>query len=408
MPAILLITVAGFTASLAHSSVSLAQLVVRGETVYTMAGAPIKDGVVVIRDGKIADVGESRDVRVPDGARVISAKVVTPGLIDAHSVVGLSGIYNHPHDQDQLERSEPMQPELRAIDAYNPHEPLVEWVRSFGVTTLHTGHAAGELISGQTCVVKTTGNTVNEAVIAEVATVAATLSPIAEKSEKGKSPGTRGKMMAMLRQQFIKAQEYVRKRESAEDEKKPARDLALEVLVRVLNKEIPLMITTYRAQDIASALRLAAEFDIKIILDGAAESYLMLDEIKAAGVPVIVHATMQRAVGDAKNLSFEAAAKLRDAGIPIAIQSGYEDYVPKTRVVLFEAGLAASNKLGFDDALAAITIGPAKILGIDKRVGSLEVGKDADIALYDGDPFEYTTHCIGVIVNGQVVSAEPH
>jgi imidazolonepropionase-like amidohydrolase len=256
--------------------------------------------------------------------------------------------------------------------------------------------------------VKTTGNTVNEAVIAEVATVAATLSPIAEKSEKGKSPGTRGKMMAMLRQQFIKAQEYVRKRESAEDEKKPARDLALEVLVRVLNKEIPLMITTYRAQDIASALRLAAEFDIKIILDGAAESYLMLDEIKAAGVPVIVHATMQRAVGDAKNLSFEAAAKLRDAGIPIAIQSGYEDYVPKTRVVLFEAGLAASNKLGFDDALAAITIGPAKILGIDKRVGSLEVGKDADIALYDGDPFEYTTHCIGVIVNGQVVSAEPH
>ena len=124
-------------------------------------------------------------------------------------------------------------------------------------------------------------------------------------------------------------------------------------------------------------------------------------------MPVIVHPTMQRAFGETENLSFETAAKLRHAGIPIALQSGYESYVPKTRVVLFEAAVAAANGLSFAEALGSITIDAARILGIDKRVGSLEVGKDGDIALYDGDPFEYTSHCVGVIIDGRVVSDTP-
>jgi len=214
-------------------------------------------------------------------------------------------------------------------------------------------------------------------------------------------------MMAMLRAEFVKAQEYVKKRETAEADKKPDRSLGLEVLVRVLNRELPLMVTANRAQDITSTLRLAKEFNIKLILDGAAESYLLLDEIKAAGIPVIVHPSMQRAYGEMENFSFETASKLRQAGIPVAPQSGYESYVPKTRVVLLEAALAAANGLTFDQALATITIDAAKILGVDGRVGSLESGKDGDLALYDGDPFEYTTHCTGVIINGQVVSESP-
>ncbi len=393
-------------AALFSSSVQ-AQIAVRGKTVYTMAGDPVEDGVVVVEDGKIVAIGAAPQINVPDGYEVLEAEVVTPGLIDAHSAVGLTGILNYDHDQDQLERSQAMQPELRAVDAYNPHEELIDWVRSFGVTTMHTGHAPGELISGQTFVVKTTGNTVEDATVVEAMAVAVSLGPLAEK-EGGKSPGTRGKMMSMLRAELIRAQEYAAKQAAAtedeESETTPARDLRLEALSRVLDGELKLMITANRAQDIASALRLAHEFNVTLWLDGAAEAYLLIDEIKAADVPVIIHPTMMRAFGERENLSYETAATLVHAGIPVALQSGYEAYVPKTRVVLFEAGVAAGHGLSFDEALATITIDAAKILGIDQRVGSLEIGKDGDLALYDGDPFEYTSHCVGVVIDGEVVS----
>ena len=131
----------------------------------------------------------------------------------------------------------------------------------------------------------------------------------------------------------------------------------------------------------------------------------MLDEIREAGVPVYCHATMVRAVGETENLTLRNAALLHGAGIPFAIQSGYENYVPKTRVILFEAAVAASHDLGFEAALGAITLGAARILRIDDRVGSLEPGKDGDLALYDGDPFEYTSHCVGTVIAGELVSS---
>ena len=383
-----------------------AQVAIHGENVYTASGQPIENGMIVIRDGKIAAIGSADGIKVPDGYEVLKAKVVTPGLIDAHSTVGLSGILNVPHDQDQLEHSTPIQPELRALDAYNAHEELVDWIRSFGVTTIHTGHAPGELIAGQTLVVKTTGNTVEDAMLNETCAVAVTLSSAARK-EGSKSPGTRGKMMSMLRAELIKAQEYLRQmRAAAADDEidAPARDLRLESLAKVLSRELPMMITAQKAQDISNALRLAREFQFKLWLDGAAEAYVLTDEIKSANVPVLVHPTMARPNGELENMSFETAATLMKAGVPIALQAGYEAYVPKTRVVLFEAAMAAANGLSFEQALDAITIDAATILGIDKRVGSLEVGKDGDVALFDGDPFEYTTHCIGTVIDGNVVS----
>lgn len=387
---------------------AVAQVAVKADKLYTMAGAPIENGVVVITDGKIAAVGAANLIDIPDDYRVLSAKIATPGLVDPHGTVGLTGILNSDrHDQDQLERSSPMQPELRAIDAYNAHEDLIAWVRSFGVTTVHTGHAPGELISGQTMVAKTWGNTVADAVLVETAMVAATLAQSAKKTGKKESPGTRGKMMAVLRQQLVKAREYREKLERAEEDKKPARDLSLETLVRVLDREIPLLITVHRAQDIATALRLREEFGFKLVLDGACEAYLLTDEIKEAGVPVIVHPTMTRAFRETANLTMENAARLKKAGIPIAIQSGFEGYVPKVRVALFEAAIAAANGLTFEEALASITIDAAKIIGVADRVGSLEVGKDGDVALYDGDPFEYTSHCTGVVIDGRVVSETP-
>jgi len=159
----------------------------------------------------------------------------------------------------------------------------------------------------------------------------------------------------------------------------------------------------HRATDILASLRLQKEFGFKLVLDGAAEAYLIIDDIKRAGVPVIVHPPMMRTVGDGENASLETAAKLRRAGIKVALQSGYESYVPKTRVVLFEAAIAAANGLSFEEALRTITIDAAEILGIAKRVGSIEKGKDADLVLFDGDPFEYTSHVCTVIINGKIV-----
>ena len=382
-----------------------AQVAIRGEKVYTSAGPTIADGVIIIRDGKVQQVGPASQVKVPPGYRLLQAKAVTPGLIDAHTVVGLSGYLNQPHDQDQVERTAALQPDLRAIDAYNPQERLVEWVRSHGVTTMHTGHGPGVLVSGQTMIVKSRGRTVDEAVMVPQAMIAVTIGESAREATKG--PGTRAKMVALLRTELIKAQEYDRKRETAAEDKKPARDLRLEALARVLKREVPLLVTVHRSQDIMSALRVAKEFNIRLVLDGATEAFLVLDQIKEAGVPVIVHPTLARSGGETENLSMETAAKLKKAGIPFAFQSGFESYVPKTRVVLYEAGVAAANGLTFDEALAAATLDAARLLGISDRVGSLEPGKDGDVVLYDGDPFEYTSHVVGVVIQGEVVSQEP-
>jgi imidazolonepropionase-like amidohydrolase len=385
------------------ASPAAAQLAVRGEIVHTMAGAAIRDGVVLVgSDGRIERVGPAGEVRIPSSYRTLRAKVVTPGLIDAHTVVGLAGWLNQPHDQMQIERSAPLQPELRAVDAYDAREPLVEHLRRFGVTTLHTGHGPGALVSGQTMIVKTRGNEVEDAIVEPVAMIAATLGD-SGLAQGDRTPGTRSKAVALLRAELIKAREYLTKQAGPED-KRPARDLRLEALGQVLEKRRPLLVTAHRAHDIGSALRVAKEFDIRIVLDGASEAYLVADSIKAAGVPVLLHPTMARPVEEAENLSMETASRLREAGIPFALQSGYESYVPKTRVVLFEAAIAAARGLTFDQALAAVTIDAARILGVDKRVGSLEPGKDGDLVLFDGDPFEYVSHVTGVVIEGQVVS----
>ena len=382
-----------------------AQLAIKGETVYTMAGAPIRDGVVLVKGQKIERVGPAASIAIPAKYRVMTAKVVTPGLIDARSVVGLSGIYNYPHDQSQLEKSDPMQPELRAIDAYNPREQLVEWVRNLGITTLHTGHAPGALASGTTIVVKTVGNTVSEALVDSVGMVAFTLGESV--SNNYKSPGTRAKAVAMIRSDFLKTKDYIKNRKNKDPEKRPAPDLKLEMLARVLNGEVKALVTAHQATEIMTALRLQKEFGFKMVLDGAAEAYLLPEEIKKSGVPVILHPTMARSGGDTRNVSFETAAKLKQAGIFFAIQSGYESYVPKTRIVLYEAAIAAANGLAFEEALASITINAARIIGVDKRVGSLESGKDGDVVLFDGDPFEYTTHCVGTVIDGVQFAGAP-
>lgn len=390
-------------------------IAVIGETVHTMSGAPLTNGVILVRDGRIERV--AADLPVPDGYRVLRAKVVTPGLIDARTIVGLQGYLNEPREQDMLEKSSAMQPELRAVDAFNGRERLLEWLRGFGVTTIHTGPAPGALVPGQTMIIKTRGPTVDDGLLNPAAMMCVTLGSEGLSDERGKAPGTRSKGIAMLRGELVKAQEYQKKRERAAtrpatnpaDDKAPARDLRNEVLVKVLNRQIPVLITAHRARDILVAIKLAEEFGLDLVLDGASESYLMIDQIKQANVPVILHPTMLRSGGsgaETENVSMETASKLRAAGVPFALQSGYESYVPKTRVVLFEAAIAAANGLTFEQALATVTSDAARILRISDRVGTIEPGKDADLALFDGDPFEYTTHCVGTVIDGIVVSSE--
>jgi imidazolonepropionase-like amidohydrolase len=296
---------------------------------------------------------------------------------------------------------------LRAIDGYNPLDPLVDWVRGLGVTTIHTGHAPGALVPGQTMILKTHPPKLSDALLNPEAMIAVTLGPSGLNSAKDKSPGTAPKAVAMLRAELVKAGEYLLKRAKTDPEKRGGRDLHLETLQRALDGNQPLLVTANRHQDILAALRIGSEFKLKIVLDGAADAPLVMDEIKRSGFPVILHPTMGRPSQERENLSFATAAKLKQAGIPFALQSGYEPYVPKTRVVLFEAAVAAANGLSFTDALASITSDAARLLGISDRVGTLEPGKDADIALYDGDPFEYTTHCVGVVVNGVVTDSQP-
>lgn len=383
------------------------QIGIQGETVHPVSGPAITNGVVLVApDGRIEAVGPASQITIPEGYRVLSGAVVTPGLVDARSVVGLAGHLNVPHDQDQMDLSQAIQPQLRALDGYNARELLIDWVRKHGTTTLHTGHAPGPLVSGQTMIVKTRGDRMAEALVDSVTMVAMTLGPQATGISE-RPPESRPGAVALLRQELVKAQEYVRDR-TDEDGAGPSRDLGLEILGRVLAREIRALITAQQTTEILAALRLQREFGFDMVLDGAAEAHLLVDEIQEAGVPVILHPTLVRYAGPLENGTYETARILRDAGIPVTIQSGYEPYVPKTRVVLFEAAPLVAHGLTFEETLALVTLDAARILGVDDRVGSLEVGKDGDVVIFDGDPFEYASRVCGVVIEGEVVSEECH
>ena len=382
--------------------IAQSQTAIKAETIYTISGAPIKNGVVLIKDGKIESVGTAKEISIPKNYTVVNAKIVTPGFVDARSVVGLSGALNIPTDQDQLEKSSPIQPELRAIDAYNPEEKLVAYVRDYGVTTMHTGHGIGALVSGQTMIVKTKPGKIDAVTLVPMEMVAMTIGSSVQVHFT--SPGPKAKQIAMIRTELLKAQGYMQKQNDKDTSKRPATDLKYEALSKLLKGEVKALITVNSTNDIMNAIRLAKEFNFKLVIDGAAEAYKLIDEIKSAHAEIILHATMARNGGDMVNMTRESAAILTAAGIPVSIETGYEAYVPKTHVLLFEAALAVTYGLPYEEGLKAITLNPAKLLGIDKRVGSIEKGKDADLVLFDGDPFEYLSKVCKVMIDGNWVS----
>lgn len=385
--------------------------VVFAKRVHTVSHGTIENGAVHVRDGKIVFVGAALDARTPYNVPVLTAAEVTPGLIDAHSVVPLNGALNVAADQDADERTDPNQAEVRALDAFNPSEPLLRFLLEQGVTVIHATPGHANVIAGQTGVFRTHGSSVDSMTVRFPQALLFNLGASPKEAYKDKAPATRMGTAAILRNALQAAANYRRKQDAAAkktgkdgDADAPARDLKLESLSLALSQKIPAIFTAHQVEDLQTALRLSREYDLKPILALATEGYLIRDQLKAANVPIIAHPPMQR-VGnwETYNSFVGNAAALSDSGLTVALCSSFEGYVPKTRVVRWEAGMGMVYGLGFDRALKTVTLDAAKILGIDKDFGSLDVGKTADIVLYDGDPFEHATHVTHVVHGGQLV-----
>jgi imidazolonepropionase-like amidohydrolase len=381
------------------------RLAVYAGRIHTVGKGTITDGVILVEDGKIKHVGPRAGFQLPADTPVITAAVVTPGLIDTQTVVGLSGILNMPKaDQDQDELSDPNQADLRVLDSFNPNEPLLEFVREQGVTVIHAMPGRANVIAGQTGIFRTYGRTAEHMALKFPAAILVNLGEIPKAAYPGKLPSTRMGTANLVRTAFAAAQVYAKKKATAAEDKRPGPNLKLEALELALKGEVPVIFSAHRADDLMTALRLADEFKLKPVLSLATEGYLIADRIAALKVPVVVHPTMQRPSSmETFNGHLGNAAALADRKIAITIGTAFEGYVPKQRVLRYEAAMAMVNGLGFDRALGAITLDAAKLLGIEDRYGSIEVGKIADLVLYDGDPFEHATHVTHTIMDGRVV-----
>ncbi len=375
--------------------------------IHTVNNGTITNGAVVIEDGKIAGVyrpGEWTPATL-DGAQILRAAEVTPGLIDAHTVVGLSGKFNVPADQDQDESSEPNQADLRVLDGFNPDEPLLDFLRQNGVTVIHAVPGRVNVLAGQTGVFRTHGRTAQQMALQFPHGFLVNLGETPKAAFQAKGPTTRMATAALVRNAFAQARQHAAKRAAAPEDKKPPRNAKLEALEPFVQGQRPVFFSAHRADDLLTGLRIAEEFRLKPVLDLATEAYLVADRLAEAKVPVVAHPTMQRVGSSMETLNSHVgnAAALADRGIAVAIGTGFEGYVPKTRVLRFEAAMAAVNGLGTDRALRAVTLDAAKLLGVADRFGSIEVGKVADLVLYDGDPFEHTTHVTHTLMDGRVV-----
>jgi imidazolonepropionase-like amidohydrolase len=381
------------------------RLVVFAGRIHTVSQGTVTDGAILIESGKIRYVGRRTDFKYPAGVPVLTAKEVTPGLIDAHAVVGLSGLINIPADQDQDELSDPNQADLRVLDSFNPNEPLLQFIREQGVTVVHAVPGRANVIAGQTGIFRTYGRSAEQMALRFPAGMLANLGEVPKESYPNKFPNTRMGSASLVRSALTQAKNNARKRRDTKDEeKRPSPNLKLEALEPVLEGKVPMVFSAHRADDIGTALRLAREFKLQALLDLATEGYLVADAIAEAKTPVVVHPTMQRiSTLETFNSHLGNAAAMADRKIPVAIGTSFEGYVPKTRVLRHEAAIAMVNGLGFDRALRAVTLDAARILQISDRFGSLEVGQEADLVLYDGDPFENATHVTNTIIEGRIV-----
>lgn len=381
-------------------------IIIKNGKILTMADKTYEKGDILI-DGKIIKkIGE--DITAPEDAKVIDAEGmwIIPGIVDPHCHIGMFEDGMSFEGSDGNEATDPVTPELRAIDAVNPDDNSFREAREHGVTTVVTGPGSANVIGGQFAALKTYGRRIEEMILKEPLAVKVAFgeNPKRVYSGQNKAPSTRMATAAILRQALIKAQEYKAKLEKGkkDPDKMPERDLKMEILVKVLNKELPLKAHAHRADDILTALRIAKEFDVNITLDHCTEGHLIADYLLEENAKVIVGPLLSsREKIELKNLSFKAPAILSKAGVKVAMMTDHPvipvQYLPVC------ASIAVREGMDEMEALKSITINAAEITGISDRVGSLEVGKDADIAIFTGNPLDIRSKTEYVFIDGNLV-----
>jgi imidazolonepropionase-like amidohydrolase len=367
-------------------------ILIRNGKILTMNDRIYEMGDILIKGKKILDIGEN--LEVPKDAEVIDAKGmwVMPGIVDAHCHIGMWEDGIGFEGSDGNEATDPVTPELRAIDGINPEDHCFREARENGITTVVTGPGSANVIGGQFTALKTYGRRVDDMVIKEplALKVAFGENPKWVYDGQKKAPSTRMATAAILRENLIKAQNYKRKLEQGEKDpdKMPDRDLKMEILVKVLNREIPLKAHAHRADDILTALRIAREFNVDITLDHCTEGHRISDFLLEEEAKVIVGPLFsERSKVELKNMTFKAPGILSKAGVKVAMMTDHPvipiQYLPVCAAIAVKEGMEEM------EALKSITINAAEITGIADRVGSLEPGKDADIVIFDGHPLAY-------------------
>jgi len=396
------------TISVPDITSSSSRFAIQGGTILTMADPPIKDGIILVKNGKIMHIGQ--DVAVPEGWPVVDAKdmVIMPGLVSARSQVGIASNWDYNFSSDEM--SSPVTPELEVKHALEPQDPLFTAAQKLGVTTLMITPGDRNVIGGQGMIIKTKGSVVDKMIVKDRAVMMFGLGSAAKR--KNSMPSTRMGMAALIRKNLSQAKSYGTKMGSSPKEGKAkgaARNFLLEALVPVVSGEMPAMFHCERKDDILTALRIADEFNLKAILTGAAEAHMVADEIKKREIPVVLE-TVFRGGGNIEdaNFSVKNAAILSRAGIKVNFTLGdyLIWYIPLGLMGADPLEIAAfSYKNGMDEeaALRSITIDAARMIGCSDRIGSLEPGKDADILILRGHPFYTGSVPIAVFIDGEMV-----
>ncbi|MGI5963355.1 MAG: amidohydrolase [Lawsonibacter sp.] len=384
-------------------------MLIKNGTVHTMQGLTIPNGYVAISGNKIARVGPMEECPSHWEGETLDAEQghIIPGLVDAHSHLGMFGDALGFEGDDGNEATDPCTPHLRAIDAINPLDRCFAEARKAGVTTVLTGPGSANPISGQFAALKTTGRWVDAMVLKAPVAMKLALgeNPKSVYNERHETPVTRMATAAIIRENFYKALEYGEKLDRAtqdEDEDKPDYDAKLEALLPVVRGELPVHIHAHRADDIATGIRIAKEFGLRCVIVHGTEAHLIPELLVQENVPVITGPCLgDRSKPELANMTVESPAVLTLHGVKVAICTDHPE-VPVQHLALC-AAMAVKGGMNPEAALAAITINAAEIAGIDHLVGSLAPGKDADLVVTSGHPINLLSRVRAVLVDGQQI-----
>jgi imidazolonepropionase-like amidohydrolase len=384
-------------------------LAIVGGRVVPVAGPPVEDGVVLVADGRIQAVG--RDLRVPEGAERVDAagKVVLPGLVDAHTHLGVHEEAEGWAGQDTNEMTDPVTPQVRALDAINPADLGFADAVAGGVLTVNVNPGSGNPIGGQSAAIRSAGRTVDEMLLRAPSGLKSALgeNPKRVYGDRKQLPSTRLGTAAVIRDALVKARNYLDKLGRGDDGEPPERDLRWEALGLVLAGDIPWRQHCHRADDIATALRLADEFGYRLVIDHGTEAVLLADRLAERGVPVLIGPLLtSRSKVELRNRSLANPGRLAAAGVELGIITDHP--VVPIHLLHVQAALAVREGLDPAAALRAVTLTPARVLGLDDRLGSLEPGKDATLCVWSGDPLDARSRVEVAWIEGrQVFGADP-